>query len=405
MNSTERTNLSKLLSKILRHKAVDEGLELRSDGFISLNTLLSRPKFRKLNATVEKVQQVVQADSKTRFTLRQAANGELLIRANQGHSIPLAELELVEVRDSAECPVVLHGTYLKHWPSIQLEGLKKMGRNHIHLATGRFGDPGVTSGIRKSCDLFIYIDIQKAMSDGITFLRSSNGVILTNGIDGVLLPKYFIKVESTDPNFTYQGTPQTQVSLDALSISDSHLSTIEPRLLFGGAIETAVPSGFLDASDLRQVPDSQEVFLDPKSDTCCLIVELTESVQFNGEQAARTQFEALSEDTDEKKSSIKSITKVNSQHKDMEIWIVEGSQCVAKFNQVHNEQEVQVTLGLIRIAKVTTDVLIAYYRTSAVDAGQGLVANSQQAKEVVKKAVEGFKVVDWNLFPETAIDG
>ena len=38
-----------------------------------------------------------------------------------------------------------------------------MDRHHIHLATGIFGDDKVISGMRKSCDVLIYIDVVKAI--------------------------------------------------------------------------------------------------------------------------------------------------------------------------------------------------------------------------------------------------
>jgi hypothetical protein len=38
---------------------------------------------------------------------------------------------------------------------------------------------------------FIIIDMEKALADGIEFYRSSNDVILTEGVDGVLESKYF----------------------------------------------------------------------------------------------------------------------------------------------------------------------------------------------------------------------
>ena len=72
-----------------------------------------------------------------------------------------------------------------------------MTRTHIHCASGRFGEEGVISGkrlcemsasqaeyrtgVRKSCDLFIYIDVVTAMANSIEFAVSPNGVILTRG--------------------------------------------------------------------------------------------------------------------------------------------------------------------------------------------------------------------------------
>jgi 2'-phosphotransferase len=51
-------------------------------------------------------------------------------------------------------------------------------------------------GIRSSAQVFIYIDVAKAMKANIKFYLSSNGVVLTEGNDyGVLEPVYFDKVE------------------------------------------------------------------------------------------------------------------------------------------------------------------------------------------------------------------
>jgi 2'-phosphotransferase len=48
--------------------------------------------------------------------------------------------------------------------------------------------------MRSSCDIYIEIDMFAAIKDGIKFYISSNNVILTEAIDGVLNPKYFKKV-------------------------------------------------------------------------------------------------------------------------------------------------------------------------------------------------------------------
>jgi len=44
------------------------------------------------------------------------------------------------------------------------EGLKVMNRHHIHCASGLYGQEGVISGMRATCDLFIEIDVAKAMA-------------------------------------------------------------------------------------------------------------------------------------------------------------------------------------------------------------------------------------------------
>lgn len=48
--------------------------------------------------------------------------------------------------------------------------------------------------MRAGCNLYIYIDVPKAMADGIPFEKSDNGVVLTEGKNGVLAKEYFSKV-------------------------------------------------------------------------------------------------------------------------------------------------------------------------------------------------------------------
>lgn len=94
--------------------------------------------------------------------------------------------------------MVIHGTFSKFWGSIRAEGLKRMSRNHIHFAPGMPKEEGVVSGMRGSCDIIIVIDLPAAMRDGIDFYISSNNVILTEGEEGVLSPRYFKRVLKRD---------------------------------------------------------------------------------------------------------------------------------------------------------------------------------------------------------------
>merc|ERR1711934_895831 len=78
---------------------------------------------------------------------------------------------------------------MKTWEAIRDGGLNRMGRQHIHFALGEKGQ--VKSGMRGTCDLLIYIDLAAALADGIEFLVSANGVMLSPGVDGVIAPCYF----------------------------------------------------------------------------------------------------------------------------------------------------------------------------------------------------------------------
>jgi 2'-phosphotransferase len=76
-----------------------------------------------------------------------------------------------------------------------------MGRNHIHMASGKPKEDGVISGMRVSSSVLIYIDFENALSSGIKFYKSSNGVILSPGNDlRVIPPQFFLKVEDRHGN-------------------------------------------------------------------------------------------------------------------------------------------------------------------------------------------------------------
>lgn len=52
------------------------------------------------------------------------------------------------------------------------------------------------AGLRKSAQILIFIDIPKALSAGLKFFLSDNGVVLTEGdASGFLKPEFFARVE------------------------------------------------------------------------------------------------------------------------------------------------------------------------------------------------------------------
>uniref|UniRef100_UPI0037E798B9 tRNA 2'-phosphotransferase 1 isoform X2 n=1 Tax=Semicossyphus pulcher TaxID=241346 RepID=UPI0037E798B9 len=194
-------HLSKSMSYALRHGANQLGLQMGTDGFLFVEELLAHPQFR--SYSLEDVKRVVATNDKQRFKLRShPEDGRLQIRASQGHSLQVTDLELKPVlAGSPDCPAeAVHGSYLRNWSSILQQGLSRMQRTHIHLAPGLPGEEGVISGMRRDCDLAVYIDVPKALADGIEFFWSENGVLLTTGdTEGKLLPKYFSRALKLRP--------------------------------------------------------------------------------------------------------------------------------------------------------------------------------------------------------------
>jgi 2'-phosphotransferase len=180
------SDLSRALAYVLRHGARREGFVLLKGGYLAVDDILNHKKFRNL-CDERDIRRIVACDSKRRYSLTQK-NGNLLIRAEQGHSIEIEDdgslLTLIESPPKN----VIHGTSADNWALIKTLGLSRMNRNHIHFCETMES----TSGFRKSSTVAIVIDVALAMKDGIQFFRSKNDVILSSGdSNGVLLPKYF----------------------------------------------------------------------------------------------------------------------------------------------------------------------------------------------------------------------
>ncbi|OWM64933.1 hypothetical protein CDL15_Pgr028651 [Punica granatum] len=161
--------LGRLLTRILRHMATELNLNMRSDG----------------------------RDNKQRFSLLEEA-GELLIRANQGHTVKAVETEnlLKPILSAEEVPVCVHGTYKKNLKLILETGLNRMQRLHVHFSRGLPTDGEVISGMRRDVNVLIFLGVRKALEDGMKLYVSDNQVILTEGFEGVVPVKYFEKILS-----------------------------------------------------------------------------------------------------------------------------------------------------------------------------------------------------------------
>jgi len=193
-------HISKSLSKLLRHQAEKEKLEMDCKGFVSTSDILKHNYLKSNKATLEDLTRVVANDSKSRYTLELRDNSQFYICANQGHSIKTITTDLTPLKEMRDFPtdVVVHGTNRKSYQLIQDSGyLSRMNRNHIHFAIGLPDETGVISGMRSSASVLFYLDIERLLQDGYPFWKSKNNVILSEGIDGRIPLEYF-RVEIKD---------------------------------------------------------------------------------------------------------------------------------------------------------------------------------------------------------------
>ena len=198
--SARLRRLSRQMAFVLRHFALSLGLAMGTDGFVEVAELLKvtpvgPPRSGKYkmpvfyDCTEVDVEEVVRTDPKCRFEMKEFM-GSKYVRATQGHSIEGVEDEslctLVKdaegIRENRE--VCVHGTSMAALNSILEGGLQPRGRNHVHFAPKEPGHRGLISGVRACSEVYIYLDFEKALEDGMKIWRSSNGVLLTRGFGG-----------------------------------------------------------------------------------------------------------------------------------------------------------------------------------------------------------------------------
>ena len=174
---TKRT--SKFISLILRHKPEVIGITLDEHGWANVDELIEGIN-RTQPLTKEGLEEIVRTDEKQRYSFNE---DKTLIRANQGHSIPV-DVELPEVRPPK---YLYHGTGEKYVASIDEQGLIPKSRLYVHLS----GDveSAIKGGISRGKPVVYRSLAEQRAEAGMIFYRSGNGVWLTKVVPAEYLRK------------------------------------------------------------------------------------------------------------------------------------------------------------------------------------------------------------------------
>ena len=165
-------NISKYLSLILRHKPEVIGISLDEHGWANVEELIAGI-VKNHDFNMDLLEEIVCSDEKQRYSFNV---DKTLIRANQGHSIPV-DVELQEVVP----PVVLwHGTGEKYVSSINEIGLIPKTRLYVHLSSDV--ETAHKVGIRHGKCVIYQVDARKMYEDGYHFYLSINHVYLTKAV-------------------------------------------------------------------------------------------------------------------------------------------------------------------------------------------------------------------------------
>ena len=189
-------HLSKSLAWLLRHGAVENNLNVSSDGYIAVEDIQALGQFKRY--PLDDFKYITNTNDKKRFAMKEE-NLKWYIRANQGHSATVGEkINQEKLLTKILTPIdpIIHGTTYQAYRLIKQDGLNKMSRTHIHFAiTDDFVEGNTQqSGIRSNCQVMIYVDMVEAMKDGIEFYMSDNKVVLSQGNEkGIINAKYIKK--------------------------------------------------------------------------------------------------------------------------------------------------------------------------------------------------------------------
>lgn len=165
--------ISKSLSYWLRHRPDAGGIDIDPAGWAEVDAVLEALAHAELPHSAEDLERVVAQSDKNRFELSPDAQ---LIRARQGHSIPI-DLGWPVTKPPEN---LFHGTVEKFLPAILAEGLRPMARHHVHLSPDEATATQV--GARRGKPVVLRIAARALHGEGAEFRLSGNGVWLVDHV-------------------------------------------------------------------------------------------------------------------------------------------------------------------------------------------------------------------------------
>ncbi|KAF2144675.1 uncharacterized protein K452DRAFT_223072 [Aplosporella prunicola CBS 121167] len=183
-----------------------------------------------------------------------------------------------------------------------------------------------------------------------------------------------------------------------------------PTQLYGGALTAELPAGFGDVSDIRQVPDNQEVYLDANG-FASIIFDITEcldqSQAGNDEEALKFHFHDIAGDTTDATNFWQSGTATFTKMPTFPAYTLIATQHPTTASRRPQPDFTAILLILLRLEQKKTDIVITInvphvpgeYPKDEVDfaaAKQGPLMDHAAAMR--QQILETFEVKDWNLF-------
>ncbi|ORY15830.1 hypothetical protein BCR34DRAFT_558141 [Clohesyomyces aquaticus] len=185
--------------------------------------------------------------------------------------------------------------------------------------------------------------------------------------------------------------------------------SFKPTELYGGAIAVDLPAGFGDASNIRQIPDHQEVYLDGNGYSSIVFDILERIEKQSDEEALQYHFADLIDGTGDSTDMLNQGKTVMSKMPTLPVYMLNYIQTPPPRDPSHPTSKrktpnfTSIHLLLLRLKEQTTDIVITvnvpHYPDDYVKAGVGEATQLMKDGEVVKqKILDSFEIKDWGLF-------
>jgi putative RNA 2'-phosphotransferase len=176
--SANHEDVSRFLSRVLRHDPDSIGLVLDAQGWVRIDELVERAGAHGMALTRDLVLHVVGTSDRQLF----ACDGAGRIRASHGHTVPVD----LGIEPSQPPLILFHGTAVTSVASIRAEGLIPGVRLYVHLSADAATATSV--GRRHGRPVLLRTAARRMWSAGFKFVRSASAVWLTT-----VVPAEFIQ--------------------------------------------------------------------------------------------------------------------------------------------------------------------------------------------------------------------
>ena len=195
------------------------------------------------------------------------------------------------------------------------------------------------------------------------------------------------------------------------------MTTYPVRPLYGGAMTAQIPEGWLDVSDMRQVPSHQECWQDPTTGALLVVEILDYQTSVTNDVAAQYFYQDLAEangvpESDRQFSVLpanKDLTLAGDSSSSSTICLGKGLQKIQQgkeYDASGNKRDlpeghwVQIDLAVIRLPKFTTDMLVTLSSPTPTSPPQ---ANTQSGEtlhssHLFQMILSSIHIQDWSLF-------